>query len=280
MVKEVKKGSIEEKCLERLYPRRLALEWWPEIFMDKGCIKLFETYNYKPAKYADKIQKVDAARLLIAEYNTVEVARRYLKDHPKAAVVNLGAGFSTVFNQIDNGQCRAYNVDTRDVLIARKEAVGKGEREQGIIADLTGEDFSWLEKIEWNRDDGIFFYALDLFHFMKREEVKRIVNNLAVNFPDGMIVFDAVSREGLPKILKTKFDEEWVKENAGFYFSIDDDAQITKWSVRIEDIWRHPLYSFYTKKLVSKLGLITSVATKSLDTKNEVQFVELTFKRH
>jgi O-methyltransferase involved in polyketide biosynthesis len=280
MANEVKKGSVEEKCLERLYPRKLALDWWPEVFMDKGCVKLFEDYAYKPAKYADKISKMDAARLLIAEYNTVEVAKKYLRDHPRAIFVNLACGFSTVFQQIDNGQCRAYNVDTRYVLIARKEAVGKGDREQGIIADILEDDFSWFEKIEWTRDDGIFFYALDLFHYMKREDVKRIVANIAVNFPDGMMVFDAASREGLPKILKTRYDEDEVKNNAGFYFSVDDDAQITKWSVRIAEIWRHPLYTYYTKKKANKLGLINLMAVKALDSKNEVQFVELTFKRH
>ncbi|MCR5231912.1 MAG: hypothetical protein K6B64_04620 [Acholeplasmatales bacterium] len=276
---KVERNTLEYDCLKKLYPRALALEWWPEVFKDPGCVELFKKYDFQLPKYADKITKPEAARLAIAEYNTIEAAKKYMKDHPKCVLVNLSCGFSTIFPQIDNGQCRAYNVDTREVLIARKEAVGKGDREQGIIADIWEEDYSWFDKIEWTRDDGIFFYGIDLFHYKKREDVKKLVANIADKFRDGMIVFDAASAEGLKKILKNKFTEEEVKENIGFYFSVDDDAQISKWSVKIVEIWRRPLYTYYMKDKINKLGLLNAVALKAMDSKKDVQFVELTLKR-
>ena len=279
MGESVVKGSLIEKELQYLYPRKLGLEWFPEIVKDPGCDELFKKYDYKPAKYADKISKLEGARLTVAEYKTIEAAKKYMKDHPKCVLVNLAAGFSTIFPQIDNGQCRAYNIDTRDVLVARKEAVGKGDREQGIIADIREEDYSWFDKIEWDRDEGIFFYAIDIFHYWKREDVKKLVANLSDKFRDGMIVFDACSAEGVKKVLKTRIDEEEVKANSGFYFSVDDDAQISKWSIKIVEIWRRPFFTYYLKDKVSKLGLITSMGAKTSDLKKDVQFVELRFKR-
>lgn len=276
---KVERNTLEYECLQRLYPRALAQEYWGDVFKDKGCEELFKKYDFQLPKYADKITKAEAARLAIAEYNTVEAAKRYMKDHPKAVFVNLSCGFSTVFPLIDNGQCRAYNVDTREVLIARKAAVGKGDREQGIIANIWEEDYSWFEKIEWTRDDGIFFYGLDLFHYKKREEVKKLVANIADKFRDGMIVFDACSAEGLKKVLKNKLDEEEIKENIGFYFSVDDDSQISKWSVKIVEIWRRPLYTYYMKDKINKLGLLNVVQFKAMDSKKDIQFVELTLKR-
>ena len=238
---KVERNTLEYECLQRLYPRALAQEYWGDVFKDKGCEELFKKYDFQLPKYADKITKAEAARLAIAEYNTVEAAKRYMKDHPKAVFVNLSCGFSTVFPLIDNGQCRAYNVDTRD--------------------------------------DGIFFYGLDLFHYKKREEVKKLVANIADKFRDGMIVFDACSAEGLKKVLKNKLDEEEIKENIGFYFSVDDDSQISKWSVKIVEIWRRPLYTYYMKDKINKLGLLNVVQFKAMDSKKDIQFVELTLKR-
>ena len=94
-----------------------------------------------------------------------------------------------------------------------------------------------------------------------------------------MIVFDAASSEGLKKILKTRLTEEEVKENVGFYFSVDDDSQISKWSVKIVEIWRRPLYTYYMKDKINKLGLLNAVALKAMDAKKDIQFVELTLKR-
>ena len=272
---KVERGTLIYDCLQRLYPRSLALTTWPELFADNGCHDLFNKYDFQLPKYADKISKIESARLAIAQYDVVEVIKKFLSEHPKAVLVNLSCGFSTVFPIVDNGECRGYNVDTREVLIARKEAVGKGSREQGIIADIWGDDFSWLDKIEWNKDDGVLFYAIDVFHYRKRGEVKKLVCNIADKFRDVKLVFDCASSEGIKKVLKNRFSEEEVKENAGFYFSVDDDAQLTKWSVKIVDVNRKPLYTCFLKDQINKLGKLNAVALKAADNKKEVQLVEL-----
>ena len=79
------------------------------------------------------------ANSFIARYGYLEAAKRYgdmiieikdyLKDHPTAAVVNMGCGLDTTPLQCDNGRCLFYNIDFPDVIAARNELLPPGDRE-------------------------------------------------------------------------------------------------------------------------------------------------------
>ncbi|WP_329887477.1 class I SAM-dependent methyltransferase [Pseudoramibacter sp. HA2172] len=60
----------------------------------------------------------------------------YLKEHPNAAVVNLGCGLDDTFRKSDNGLCRSYNIDLPDVIAVRDELLPAGERKENIACDL------------------------------------------------------------------------------------------------------------------------------------------------
>ncbi len=79
-------------------------------------------------------------------FGALEVAQRqydlrceveaYLKEHPNAAVVNLGCGLDDTFRKSDNGLCRSYNIDLPDVIAVRDELLPAGERKENIACDL------------------------------------------------------------------------------------------------------------------------------------------------
>lgn len=45
----------------------------------------------------------------------------YLKDHPKASIVNLGCDLDDTGRKCDNGECKIYNLDFIDVINVRNE---------------------------------------------------------------------------------------------------------------------------------------------------------------
>ena len=72
--------------------------------------------------------------------------RAYLKNHPCAAVVNLGCGLDNTGRACDNGRCKIYNLDFPDVIALRQQLLPAGEREQNISCDL--KDPAWFDKID------------------------------------------------------------------------------------------------------------------------------------
>lgn len=52
--------------------------------------------------------------------------RDYLREHPNAAVVNLGCGLDDTGRSCDNGSCRIYNLDFPGVIAVREYTLASG----------------------------------------------------------------------------------------------------------------------------------------------------------
>lgn len=113
-------------------------------------------------------------------FGALEVAQRlydlrcevedYLKEYPKAAVVNLGCGLDDTFSKVDNGKCRGYNLYFPDVIKVRNELLPAGDREKNIACDLN--DYSWMDAVD--ASNGAVFFAAGVFYYFKTEAVKRL----------------------------------------------------------------------------------------------------------
>lgn len=94
----------------------------------------------------DFSQAEENSRSLMQRFGALEVAMRqndlafevraYLKNHPCAAVVNLGCGLDNTGRAYDNGRYKIYNLDFPDVITLRQQLLPIGEREQNIPCDL------------------------------------------------------------------------------------------------------------------------------------------------
>ena len=94
--------------------------------------------------------------------------RAYLKNHPCAAVVNLGCGLDNTGRACDNGRCKIYNLDFPDVIALRQQLLPAEEREQNIPCDL--KDPAWFDKID--ASGGAVFFASGVFYYFLTEQVR------------------------------------------------------------------------------------------------------------
>ena len=101
--------------------------------------------------------------------------KEYLKDHPKASLVNLGCGLDETGKTCDNGLCNIVNIDFPDVISIRKQLISEHEREKNIACDL--KDYSWINEIDGSND--VIFFAAGVFHYFKTKEVKTLVLKLS-----------------------------------------------------------------------------------------------------
>ena len=147
---KIEKNTVQETLILPLYSRKLCTELYPNLYRDETAVRLIDQIDY------DFSEAEKNSRSLMQRFGALEVAMRqndlafevqaYLKNHPCAAVVNLGCGLDNTGRACDNGRCKIYNLDFPDVIALRQQLLPAGEREQNIPCNL--KDPAWFDKID------------------------------------------------------------------------------------------------------------------------------------
>ena len=231
---KIEKNTVQETLIIPLYSRKLCSKLYPNIYQDETAVHLINEIDY------DFSEAEKNSRSLMQRFGALEVAMRqndlawevrdYLKDHPKAAVVNLGCGLDSTGRSCDNGSCKIYNLDFPDVIAVRNELLPADEREKNIPCDLN--DTEWLEKID--ASGGAIFFASGVFYYFLTKQVKALVQAMANAFPGGVLVFDAANRIAVKMIAKTWLKSAKIKD-VGAYFAVSDAKdELSLWDSRLK----------------------------------------------
>ena len=198
--------------------------------------------------------------------------RDYLRDHPTAAVVNLGCGLDDTGRSCDNGQCRIYNLDFPDVIAVRDHLLPAGEREENIPCDLN--DTAWFSKID--ASGGAVFFAAGVFYYFLKEQVRTLVSAMAAAFPGGKLVFDTAGKSAVKLMRKT-----WIKSakirDVGAYFSVEDpENELRDWAPGLRVSQRGYMLGYHDLKDPSVSGFFRFLS-KVGDGRMKMRIVRLDF---
>ena len=231
----IEKNTIQETLVIPLYARALCTRRFPHLFSDPLSVELLEELDYDfttlERTSGGLMQTFGAMEAAMRQSDLAFEVRDYLRDHPQAAVVNLGCGLDQTGRSCDNGQCRIYNVDLPGVMAVREALLPAGEREKNLAADLN--DVSWFDAIDTPAEDGAVFFAAGVFYYFRTKQVRALCAAMAERFPGGRLVFDVAGQAAVKLMLKT-----WVKQagirDVGAYFSVQDaEKELAAWSDRL-----------------------------------------------
>jgi O-methyltransferase involved in polyketide biosynthesis len=124
-----------------------------------------------------------------------DIIKDFIKIHPNATVVNIGAGLDTTFSRVDNGSIHWCNLDLPEVIAFRKTFIQDSGRNNCIPVSVF--DFCWFSKIKFDPIDGVLFLAAGIFYYFKEHEFKKLFRAMAEHFSGGKLVFDAESQPTL-----------------------------------------------------------------------------------
>jgi len=145
----------------------------------------------------------------------------YIAEHPRASVINLGAGLDTTFYRVDNGLIHWYDLDLPAAIDFRRQLLPEPDRVTYIAKSLL--DPSWCKDI--NTEEGVFMIAGGIFMWFEKSQVQQFFSMLADNFPGGEIVCDVESKfEGWIEQLPPSQREEQRAAWAGTLKSLWDKA--------------------------------------------------------
>ena len=273
---KIEKNTVQETLILPLYSRKLCSELYPNLYRDETAVRLLARIDY------DFSEAEKNSRSLMQRFGALEVAMRqndlawevrdYLKNHPEAAVVNLGCGLDNTGRACDNGSCKIYNLDFPDVITARNELLPAGAREKNIPCDLN--DTAWFSQID--ASGGAVFFASGVFYYFLTEQVRALVQAMADAFPGGVLVFDAANRTAVKMIAKT-----WLKtakiQDVGAYFAVSDaKSELSPWDSRLRVTSRGYMLGYNDLKDPSVSGFFRFLA-KLGDNGMKMQIVKISF---
>ena len=276
MKHKIEKNTVQETLIIPLFARKVCSELYPDLYRDETAVRLIDQLDYDFSE-AEKnshslMQRFGSLEVAMRQYDLAFEVRDYLKNHPNAAVVNLGCGLDSTGKACDNGSCKIYNLDFPDVIAARNELLPAGDREQNIPCDLN--DTAWFSKID--ATSGAIFFASGVFYYFLTEQVKVLVQSMADAFPGGVLVFDAANRTAVKMIAKT-----WLKsakiQDVGAYFAVSDaPKEIGPWDSRLQVSSRGYMLGYKDLKDPSVSGFFRFLA-KVGDGMMKMQIVKIGF---
>lgn len=186
-------SGLPQTSLMPLYGRAKISKNFGSLFNDAKAIELVERMDYDFSAFdkvvVDYFWFVYAARAI--QFDTK--VKAYIKEHPKASVVNLGAGFDTAFFRVDNERIFWYDLDLPEVIELRKQLLPETSRTTCIAKSFL--DPSWCQDIK--TEDGVFLIAAGLFHYFDETTLRQFFSLLTDSFSDYQIVFEAESKSSI-----------------------------------------------------------------------------------
>lgn len=263
----ITRGSVQETLIIPLYARKMCCEKLPSLYYDPAAVEVCKKLDYD---FSDLDKK---SKNVFYEFGGLEGAMRqldmmweindYLKQHPKASIVCLGCGLDIDPRRCGTSENKIYNLDYPDTIKAREQLVGKDEREINIPGNIN--DLTWLGQIDVT--DGAILYAAGVFHYFKKEDVKKLTLKAIEKIPGGRLVFDAVNEFGYKMMMKTVL-RNWEMGDVSAYFRTNDPLNEFKaWSDKMSVSVRSYMRGYYDMKNPEVKGIhrfLASVADKTL----------------
>ncbi len=225
----IEKNTIQETLIIPLYARKLCNKLYPSLFSDLAASALIDRLDYdfsavekQPSRL---MQRFGALEIAVRQIDIAIEIREYLKDHPKAAVVNLGCGLDQTGENCDNGTCKIYNIDMPNVIAVRNQLIPVTERVKNIACDMT--DTEWFSEVDGS--DGAVFFASGVVCYLQTEAAKKMFNKMAVAFPDGKLVCDTFGKTALKLMKKTFIKQAGIKNVQGYFYVGNLETDIKPW---------------------------------------------------
>lgn len=181
------RARAEEHLREdRVFEDPVGAEWWSRA-------------SWPPELdgwYGDDVQMALALRADDIDH----IAARYLSAAAPRSVVELGAGLSTRRDRRPEFSALVWtDVDLPEVVALRESWGAGGPGHRHLACSVL--DRSWMTALAATEGPHLFI-AEGLFYYLPREEVDRLLRDLAARFPGSAIIFDLVGATDYPKLLE------------------------------------------------------------------------------
>jgi len=186
---KIKSSGVPQTSLLPLHGRAKISREHSSLFYDAKAVELVERIDYD-FSMSDAVPDYLLFAAVARAKQFDDKVRAYITVHPRASIVNIGAGLDSAFYRVDNGTIHWHDLDLSKVIDVRRQLLPEPDRVTYIAKSFL--DPSWCEEV--NAQNGVFMIAAGLFHYFEEAQIRQFFSLLADSFPSGEIVFDAESK--------------------------------------------------------------------------------------
>jgi O-methyltransferase involved in polyketide biosynthesis len=233
----IKLDTVEETLFIPLWCRAHASKKYPTLFSDPKAVELVDAIDYNFSSIAEKFDSLYKLSSVVRAKHLDDKTRAYTAEHPRASVINLGAGLDTGFCRIDNGLIQWYDLDLPNVIALRQQLIPETGRTYYIAKSLF--DLSWCNDIKYT-NDGVFIVSAAVLMYFEETQVRQFFSSLADVFPGAEMVFNTYTT-----LEASRINEALRRIGAGgatITWALDDVTKIRAWDARITIIDAFPYF--------------------------------------
>ena len=250
-------GDVQKTLMLPLLGRAIESKKKDPLLVDKKAIEIINNIDYDFQTLADKISPLSQLGWVVRSYLIDEIIKNYLEHYPTATIVNIGCGFDTTFERIDNGEVIWYDLDLPDVIEQRKNFVNESDRRKFLACSFL--DYKWFDEI--NERENILFISAGVFYYFKENDIKSFIKKIADCYPKSELVFDATSPFGIKMANKMVIKKSGLDEKSFLNWGIKNAKEIQQFDNRIKIVSEKTFF----KTCKQRLTIATKIATTFSD---------------
>ncbi len=245
-----KLSGIPETLLIALWARATATQADNPLILDNKAVEMVAQIDYDFSRF-EHSNKYTVLGVAVRTMLLDAALMRFLKNNPRALVINFGAGLDTRHSRLSCVDTDWYEIDVPEAIALRKQFFTESAHYHFIAQSIF--DSSWISKIKVE-DRPVIILAEGLLMYFKEDELKPLFCEITRNFPNAHMLFEMIA----PIMVGKSKHHETVKamdSKAEFLWSLKNSKELESWHTGIHFIeeWN---YVDYQKKSWGLFGRI------------------------
>ncbi len=235
--------GVCETLLIPLAARVVESESDAPAFRDERGVAIAKLMDFDPHEVAkDRWNKVGCqARTIILD----DAVNEFLKRHPRALVINLGAGLCTRFWRVQARESlRWFDIDLPAVIELKRDLLSNfddepaNSRRQYTTLDADVTNPTWLEQIPRASNEHVLVIAEGLLMYLDQTSVQQLLRLLVDEFTGGELLMEAWS-QFVRRVWGT-LSPALRRTGASLHWGLNNPRTIEAWDprIRVKNEWR------------------------------------------
>ncbi len=237
--------NVEKTLLLPLWGRAVEAQKKRPLLVDAAAVEIMKKIDYDFSTIALNISPITQLGWIARSIHIDRALKKFLQQHPRATIVNIGCGLDTTFERVDNGSLTWYDLDLPPVISLRRELIHENERRKFLACSFLDE--TWFRDLKIG--DGIMFIAAGVFYYFEESDIRKFFIDLAENCPGSEIVFDACSPLGVRVANKKVIEGGGMDEGAILKWGLESANNIRQWDKRIVVAAEYRIFKNFKRRL-------------------------------
>lgn len=225
---KVELGDIQRTLFMPVWARAVETKKENPILVDRTALEIIDTVDFDFSQMTDNLAEISQIGWIARCKRYDLIVNKFINDHPKGTVVNIGCGLDTSYERINSNSILWYDLDLPDVIELKRKFQKETEKRRFISSSFL--ETNWFNNLEIN--DNILFISTGVFVYFKELEIRDFVIKVANRFDNCEMFFDVTSPKGL-EIANQVIQKSGLDSRSFFKWALTDKSILLSWDRRI-----------------------------------------------